>query len=80
MLPYVVVWPLAPTCLPRGRYTIHFWITETGAISKVATEPRIKNGECQREFEQRAYEYKFLPAKTRSGIPVAVQYDATVVH
>ena len=78
LMPVVQLWPMPPACLPRGRYTIHFWITETGSISKVVTEPRVKNSDCQHEFEQRSRDYKFLPARNRSGIPVAIQYDAVV--
>ncbi|HWZ27461.1 MAG TPA: hypothetical protein VNX15_02810, partial [Gemmatimonadales bacterium] len=40
-MPYLLTWPLPPTCLPHGRYTLHFWVTESGSISKVAIEPQV---------------------------------------
>ena len=78
--PFLVTWPLPPTCLPRGQYSLHFWVTESGAIDKVEIEPKVKDGDCARDLDKRAHDFKFLPAKTRSGIPVASTYTAQLTR
>jgi len=79
-LPFLVSWPLPPTCIPRGSYTLRFWVAETGAVTRVTIDPRVKDESCEQDFERRARDYTFQPARTRSGVPVASTYSAQITH
>lgn len=66
-----------PDCA-RGQFTVRFWVEADGQVSKVEIDPHPKDADCRRDFLARMREYKFDPAKTRDGRPVASVYPVKI--
>ena len=68
---------LPPECL-RGRYTVRFWVTADGHVSRVEVTPPPRDGGCRQEMQERMMGYRFRPALNRNGHPVPDIRDITV--
>jgi periplasmic protein TonB len=65
-----ITWPLPPLCA-RGQFTLIFAVEADGRVSRVRAEPLPKDESCRAQFLDRMKDYKFRPARTRSGLAVA---------
>lgn len=68
---------LPPQCA-KGRYVTRFWVAVDGRVTDVAIEPLPRDGACRRDFEVRLRGYRFDPAKTRDGMPVASIFEIQI--
>src|SRR3989442_7099356 len=66
-----------PDCPPRGRYQLRFWVAADGRVTDVAIDPLPKDPSCRGDFVRRMKAYKFAPARTRDGQPVASIYPVS---
>jgi periplasmic protein TonB len=66
-----------PDCAPRGRYQLRFWVAADGRVADVAIDPLPKDPSCRGDFVRRMKAYKFAPARTRDGQPVASIYPVS---
>src|SRR5712692_2060032 len=69
-----------PDCAPRGRYQLRFWVAADGRVADVAIDPLPKDPSCRRDFVGRMQAYKFAPARTRDGQPVASIYPVQITR
>jgi hypothetical protein len=69
--------PLPPECA-RGQFTVLFSVEADGRLTKVDIDPLPKDAECRREFFAKMWEYKFKPARTRDGRPIASVYPVKI--
>jgi hypothetical protein len=67
-----------PGCVPKGKYEVQFWVAADGKITRLAIAPGLKDAGCQKEFETRMMDNRFLPARTRDGQPVASIYPVQI--
>ncbi len=70
---------LVPDCV-RGRVTVTFSVSAEGKVAGIDIEPQPKDAGCRRELVTRMRSYKFSPAKTRDGQPVASKFPVTIEH
>jgi hypothetical protein len=66
---------IPPDCAPRARYQLRFWVAADGSVTDVTIDPLPKDPSCRRDFVGRVKGYKFAPARTRDGRPVASIYS-----
>src|SRR5712692_3613604 len=69
-----------PDCAPRGRYQLRFWVAADGRVTDVEIDPLPKDPSCRRDFVGRMQAYKFAPARTRDGQPVASIYPVQITR
>jgi hypothetical protein len=76
--PEVIGLVIPPDCA-SGQFAVSFSIDTQGRVDRVELDPLPKDGGCRREFLARLREYKFKPARTAEGRPVAgvVRIDVT---
>ena len=65
---------LPPSCA-KGRFTARFWVGADGHVSRVEVDPSPRDAGCRREMTERLMGYKFRPAATRDGQPVASIFE-----
>jgi hypothetical protein len=46
---------------------IHFWVDESGRVTKVEVEPEILSGSYLEEFLESMYQWVFYPARMADG-------------
>lgn len=68
--PKVIGLIVPPDCA-RGQFAVSFSIDTQGRVDRVDVDPLPKDGGCRRDFLARMREYKFEPARTVDGRPVA---------
>jgi len=71
IVPPEVVGLIVPPDCARGQFAVRFSIDVQGRVARVDVEPPPKDAGCRREFLSRMREYKFKPARTVEGRPVA---------
>ncbi|MFQ5550827.1 MAG: hypothetical protein ACE5FJ_06280 [Gemmatimonadales bacterium] len=59
-----------PNSVRGHRFSVHFWVDETGRVTDILVTPRIGDASYRRRFERLMYEYVFNPATTRDGNPI----------
>ncbi|MGH7671648.1 MAG: energy transducer TonB, partial [Gemmatimonadales bacterium] len=68
-----------PECA-RGDFQLRFWVEVDGRVSRVAVDPSPKDARCRREMLAQLKAFKFRPAMTRDGRPVASVYQIRLIH
>jgi hypothetical protein len=68
-----------PECA-RGDFQVRFWVEVDGRASRVEVDPSPKDARCRREMLAQLRAYKFRPAMTRDGRPVASVYQIRLIH
>ena len=68
--PKVIGLIVPPDCA-RGQFAVSFSIDTRGRVDRVDVDPLPTDGGCRREFMARMREYRFEPARTAEGRPVA---------
>jgi len=69
-----------PDCAPRGRYQLRFWVAADGRVTDVEIDPLPKDPSCRGDFVGRMKAYRFAPARTRDGQPVASIYPVQITR
>lgn len=63
----------------RGReYRVEFWVTAEGRVERVVVTPAIPDNAYRQAFHQAMLDYRFIPARTRDGRPVAYRYTIVI--
>jgi hypothetical protein len=70
---------IPPDCA-RGSITARFWISASGVVSRVEVDPLPKSSDCRNELLTKLKGYKFSPATTPDGVPVASVYQIQLHH
>jgi hypothetical protein len=70
---------IPPDCA-RGNILARFWVEADGHVSRVDVDPLPKDAGCRRELITQLKAYKFRPARTRAGAPVASVFQIRLVH
>ena len=70
---------IPPECF-KGRTSARFWIAANGVVSRVEVDPPPKSSACRNELLTKLREYKFRPAITLDGTPVASVYQIDVIR
>jgi TonB family protein len=74
-----VLAPVNPPKSVRGKlYTVRFWITADGAVTRVEVDPSIDDADYRRAFMDRMRGFQFYPAITRDGRRVATIDTVTI--
>ncbi len=68
---------LPPECA-KGEYLATFWVAADGRVTNVEIQPPAREASCRREFEGRMRGYRFEPAKSRDGRPVASMFEISI--
>jgi len=76
--PKGVIFP--PECAPRGLYRLRFWVAADGRVTEVEIAPLPGDPSCRRDFVARMQAFKFAPARTRDGQPVASVYPVQITR
>jgi hypothetical protein len=59
----------------RGRtIRVTFWVSADGRVDKFETDPEIEDRDYLEKFSEIVMKTRFRPARTRSGVPVAVVF------
>ena len=59
----------------RGRtIRVTFWVSADGRVDKFETDPEIEDRDYLEKFSEIVMKTRFRPARTRSGLPVAVVF------
>lgn len=70
---------LPATCF-RGHMIARFWVAADGRVTRVEMLPPPRDGSCRRDMAERLMIYKFRPATTRDGQPVASVTEVKIDH
>ena len=70
---------MPPDCV-RGSIVARFWVAADGNVSRVEIDPAPKDAGCRTELITLLKGYKFSPARTRVGVPVASVYQVQLRH
>lgn len=71
--------PVNPPKSVHGHtYTVRFWITAEGAVTRVEVDPPIADADYSKAFMDRMRGYQFYPAVTRDGRRVATIDTVTI--
>jgi hypothetical protein len=68
-----------PTCA-RGEFNIRFWVEVDGHVSRLEIDPLPRDAGCRRQMIETLKAYRFRPARTKDGRPVASIYPFKVTH
>jgi hypothetical protein len=68
-----------PECA-RGDFQVRLWVEVDGRVSRVEVDPSPKDPRCRREMLAQMKAYRFRPAMTRDGRPVASVYQIRLIH
>jgi len=71
---------IVPPACARGEFSIRFWVEVDGRVSRVEIDPAPKDAGCRRQMIETLQAYRFRPARTRDGRPVASIYPFKVTH
>ncbi|MBI1967807.1 MAG: hypothetical protein HYS40_07440 [Gemmatimonadetes bacterium] len=71
---------ILPASCARGRFYVRFWVGVDGRVSRVEMNPPPRDAGCRREMTERMMGYKFRPATTRDGQPVASIFRIQLEH
>ena len=71
---------ILPASCARGRFAVRFWVEVDGRVSRVEVDPPPRDAGCHREMSDRMMGYKFRPATTRDGQPVASIFRIQLEH
>jgi hypothetical protein len=68
---------------PKGvggrTYRVDIWVSAEGRVERVITvTPDITDDAYRRDFLKRVLDYRFFPAKTRDGRPVAGRVTVSI--
>lgn len=80
ILPAVVQGLIVPPDCARGQFAVRFSVEVEGRVSRVEVDPLPKDAGCRREFLARMREFRFKPAMTVDGRPMASVYTVTINH
>jgi periplasmic protein TonB len=64
----------------RGRATVRFWVAADGRVTRVDVDPPPRDRACRQEMTERMMSFKFLPATTRDGQPIASIFPVSVTR
>jgi len=70
---------LPPPCA-HGLFTVRFWVGADGKVSRVEVDPLPRDAGCRREMLDKMLGYRFRPARTRDGQPVASVFVINVAQ
>ena len=76
--PAVVMGLIVPPDCARGQFAVRFSVEVEGQVSRVDVDPMPKDAGCRREFLTRMREFKFKPALTVDGRPIASIYTVNI--
>lgn len=72
----VIIPPMgAPGSLKGKEVVVTFWIDTDGRVTRVETRPAMSRGDYARIFREVMLGYRFTPALTFEGQPVAAKYE-----
>jgi len=69
----------APGSLKGKEVVVTFWVNTDGRVTRVETRPALSRGDYARTFRERMLGYRFTPALTLSGEPIAATFDITLI-
>jgi hypothetical protein len=75
-----VIGMIIPPDCARGIISARFWVSASGAVSRVDVDPLPKNSDCRDELLTKLKAYKFRPARMPDGVPVASVYQIQLRH
>jgi hypothetical protein len=78
--PADVIGMIIPPDCARGSITARFWVAASGTVSRVEVDPLPKKADCRDELLTKLRAYKFRPARTPDGVPVASVYQIQLHH
>ena len=64
----------------HGQFALRFWVEASGRVSRVEVNPPPKDPGCHREMLAQMKTFKFRPAKTPDGRPVASVFEIRLTH
>ena len=64
----------------RGRATVRFWVAADGRVTRLEVDPPPRDRACLRDMTERMMSFKFLPATTRDGQPIASIFPVSVTR
>jgi len=67
-----------PASLRGRQYTVRFWVTTDGRVTRVEVAPEMADRAYRQRFIEEMMHYKFRPAMTRDGTPIASVFSITV--
>lgn len=70
--------PDAPASIKGHEFRVRFWIDEQGRVTRIEVEPRIEDAGYRKKFRERMLQFRFYPARTGDGTPMAAHYDAWI--
>jgi hypothetical protein len=68
---------LPPECA-KGSFRVRFWVAADGRVTDIGFQPLPREVACRRDFEARMRGYRFDPAKTLDGVPVASVFQISI--
>ena len=72
----VILWPACA----RGEFKIRVRVEADGRVSRVEVDPPPKDAGCRRQVIETLRAYRFRPARTQDGRPVASIFPFTYTH
>ncbi len=64
----------------RGEVVLRFWVEASGRVSRVEVDPPPKDPACRRDMLAQMKAFKFRPAMTPDGRPVASVFEIKHAH
>jgi len=79
---YILADPIGMSMMfcSKGTFVLRFWVEANGRVSRVEVSPPPKDAGCYRDMLAQMRAFKFKPAMTRDGRPVASVYEMTHTH
>lgn len=71
---------ITPIFCSRGQSVLRFWVEADGRVSRVQVNPPPADAGCHREMMAQMKGFKFRPAMTRDGRPVASVFEIRLTH
>ena len=71
---------ITPIFCSRGQSVLRFWVEADGRVSRVQVNPPPADAGCHREMVAQMKGFKFRPAMTRDGRPVASVFEIRLTH
>ena len=78
--PADVVGLIIPPPCARGSILARFWIGADGSVSRIDVDPAPKDAGCREELMTKLKGYKFRPARTVAGAPIASVFQIQLHH
>ncbi len=64
----------------RGKVVLRFWVEANARVSRVEVDPPPKDAGCHRDMLAQMRAFKFKPAMTPDGRPVASVFEMRLTH